>query len=57
VSFLRNNDGELESTLPPRAEVALYVRHFKPHAVYTHDPWKHYMLHPDHRAVGEAAGE
>src|SRR3954447_247688 len=57
VIFLRNNDGELESTLALRAEIALYIRHFKPHRVYTHDPWKHYMLHPDHRAVGFATIE
>jgi len=57
VIFLRNNDGELEPTPSLRAEVALYIRHFKPNTVYTHDPWKHYMLHPDHRAVGFATIE
>jgi LmbE family N-acetylglucosaminyl deacetylase len=57
VIFLRNNDGELEPSPALRAEFALYIRHFKPHAIYTHDPWKHYMLHPDHRAVGFAVIE
>jgi LmbE family N-acetylglucosaminyl deacetylase len=57
VIFLRNNDGELEPTQALRSEIALYIRHFKPNAVYTHDPWKHYMLHPDHRAVGFAVIE
>jgi LmbE family N-acetylglucosaminyl deacetylase len=57
VIFLRNNDGELEPTPALRAEIALYIRHFKPHSVFTHDPWKHYMLHPDHRAVGFATIE
>lgn len=57
VIFLRNNDGELEASPALRAEIALYIRHFKPHAVFTHDPWKHYMLHPDHRAVGFAVIE
>ena len=57
VIFLRNNDGELEPTPALRSEIALYIRHFKPTAVYTHDPWKHYMLHPDHRAVGFAVIE
>src|SRR5215510_13808762 len=57
VIFLRNNDGELEPTPALRAEIALYIRHFKPHYVFTHDPWKHYMLHPDHRAVGFAVIE
>ncbi len=54
VIFLRNNDGELDPTQALRSEIALYIRHFKPHYVFTHDPWKHYMLHPDHRAVGFA---
>lgn len=57
VIFLRYNDGELEPTPALRAEVALYIRHFKPHALFTHDPWRHYMLHPDHRAVGFAVIE
>lgn len=57
IIFLRNNDGELEPTAALRAEFALYIRHFKPHYVFTHDPWKHYMLHPDHRAVGFAVIE
>lgn len=57
VIFLRNNDGELEPSAALRAEFALYIRHFKPHYVFTHDPWKHYMLHPDHRAVGFAVIE
>ena len=35
VIFLRNNDGELESTFALRAEIALYIRHFKPHYVLT----------------------
>ncbi len=54
VIFLRYNDGELEPTPALRAEMALYIRHFKPHLLYTHDPWRPYMLHPDHRAVGFA---
>ncbi len=57
IIFLRYNDGELEPTPALRAEMALYIRHFKPHALFTHDPWKQYMLHPDHRAVGFAVIE
>ncbi|MCU0492578.1 MAG: PIG-L family deacetylase [Chloroflexaceae bacterium] len=57
VIFLRYNDGEMEPTPALRAEMALYIRHFKPTIVFTHDPWKHYMLHPDHRAVGFAVIE
>jgi LmbE family N-acetylglucosaminyl deacetylase len=52
VIFLRNNDGELEGGPALRAEIALYIRHFKPHLVFSHDPWRQYMLHPDHRVVG-----
>lgn len=52
VIFLRYNDGELEATAALRAEMSLYIRHFKPHLLFTHDPWRPYMLHPDHRAVG-----
>jgi LmbE family N-acetylglucosaminyl deacetylase len=54
VIFLRYNDGELEPNQALRAEMALYIRHFRPHRVFTHDPWRQYMLHPDHRAVGFA---
>lgn len=57
VVFLRYNDGELEPTPALRAEMALYIRHFKPGRIYTHDPWRAYMLHPDHRAVGMAVVE
>jgi LmbE family N-acetylglucosaminyl deacetylase len=57
VIFLRYNDGEIEPTPALRSEIALYIRHLKPHYVFTHDPWKHYMLHPDHRAVGFATIE
>jgi LmbE family N-acetylglucosaminyl deacetylase len=54
VIFLGYNDGELEYGPSLRSEMALYIRHFKPHRIYTHDPWRPYMLHPDHRAVGFA---
>jgi LmbE family N-acetylglucosaminyl deacetylase len=57
VLFLRYNDGELEPTPALRLEVAIYIRHFKPHYLFSHDPWKHYMFHPDHRAVGFAVIE
>jgi LmbE family N-acetylglucosaminyl deacetylase len=57
VIFLGYNDGELEPTPALRAEMALYIRHFRPDSIYSHDPWKRYMLHPDHRAVGFAVIE
>jgi LmbE family N-acetylglucosaminyl deacetylase len=54
VIFLRYNDGEIEATPALRLEMALYLRMLRPHRVFTHDPWKQYMFHPDHRAVGFA---
>jgi LmbE family N-acetylglucosaminyl deacetylase len=54
VIFLRYNDGELEATPALRLEMALYLRMLRPHMVFTHDPWKQYMFHPDHRAIGFA---
>jgi LmbE family N-acetylglucosaminyl deacetylase len=52
VIFLRHKDGELEATKEFRAELAMLIRHCKPDIVITHDPWRPYLLHPDHRAVG-----
>ena len=51
---LRYNDGELEATAALRLEMCLYIRMLKPTLVFSHDPWKQYMWHPDHRAVGFA---
>ncbi|MDQ3757791.1 MAG: PIG-L family deacetylase [Actinomycetota bacterium] len=52
VAFLGWRDGELESGLRQRWEVAYWIRAFKPDVVLGHDPWKRYRLHPDHRAAG-----
>lgn len=52
--FLRHVDGELEPTLAFRRELALILRRFRPRIVVTHDPYLHYQIHPDHRAVGTA---
>lgn len=54
VIFARYNDGELDGGAALRLEMCMYVRMLKPHLVFTHDPWKQYMWHPDHRAVGFA---
>ena len=54
VVFLRHTDGELENTLDLRREVAGWIRRFRPVIVLTHDPWRRYLLHPDHRAIGMA---
>ena len=57
VIFLRHRDGELEVNLAFRNELALLIRQYKPHIVVTHDPWRKYLLHPDHRAVGLATSD
>jgi LmbE family N-acetylglucosaminyl deacetylase len=50
--FLRHRDGELEVTMAFRRELAQLLRQHRPNVVFTHDPWLHYQIHPDHRAVG-----
>ena len=52
VEFLGWPDGELESGLRQRAQVAAAIRRFRPDVVLGHDPWKRYRLHPDHRNAG-----
>ena len=50
--FLGWIDGELESGLAQRGEVARAIRMLRPEVVLGHDPWKRYRLHPDHRNAG-----
>jgi LmbE family N-acetylglucosaminyl deacetylase len=57
VAFLGWVDGELESTLVQRAQVAYWIRRTRPEVVLGHDPWKRYRLHPDHRHAGLLATE
>jgi LmbE family N-acetylglucosaminyl deacetylase len=52
VTFLRIPDGELEVSHPLRKEITRLIRLHQPTIVFTHDPWKPYQLHPDHRAAG-----
>jgi LmbE family N-acetylglucosaminyl deacetylase len=52
ITFLRHADGGLEHTASFRDEIALLIRKFQPEIIVTHDPWRPYQLHPDHRAVG-----
>jgi LmbE family N-acetylglucosaminyl deacetylase len=54
VIFLRHNDGALDGHSLLKVELALLIRHIKPDLVITHDPWRPYLIHPDHRAVGIA---
>jgi LmbE family N-acetylglucosaminyl deacetylase len=55
--FLGWVDGELDSGLRQRWEVAYWIRRLRPDVVLGHDPWKRYRLHPDHRHAGLLAVE
>ena len=55
VVFLGWTDGELESGLAQRREVARVIRELRPDVVLGHDPWRRYRLHPDHRNAGQLA--
>jgi len=55
VIFLRHPDGILENTLALRREVTACIRDRQPEIIFTIDPWRHYQLHPDHRAAGQVA--
>jgi LmbE family N-acetylglucosaminyl deacetylase len=52
VVFLGWPDGELDSGLRQRWQVAYWIRRLRPDVVLGHDPWKRYRLHPDHRHAG-----
>jgi LmbE family N-acetylglucosaminyl deacetylase len=52
VHFLGAVDGELEVTMALRVAVARLVRAVRPDVVIGHDPWRRWLLHPDHRAAG-----
>ena len=52
VHWLGRVDGELESNVAGRSEIARVIRTVQPDVVLTHDPWKRYRLHPDHRETG-----
>ncbi|MGA2530517.1 MAG: PIG-L deacetylase family protein [Acidimicrobiales bacterium] len=52
VVFLGWPDGELESGIRQRFQIASCIRRLRPDVVLGHDPWKRYRLHPDHRNAG-----
>lgn len=52
VVFLRLPDGELVPDLAFRERIVRQIRTYRPDIVITHDPFRPYALHPDHRAVG-----
>lgn len=53
VMFLDRVDGELENDVATRAEIVTAIRRLQPDVVVSHDPWKRYRLHPDHRVTGQ----
>lgn len=54
VRHLNYADGELEYTMALREVMCRQVRQVQPDVVISHDPWRRYQLHPDHRAAGWA---
>jgi LmbE family N-acetylglucosaminyl deacetylase len=52
VGFVGWPDGELRNGSEERWEVCRRIREAKPDVVLTHDPWRRYRLHPDHRNAG-----
>jgi LmbE family N-acetylglucosaminyl deacetylase len=55
VEFLRAVDGELTPDLVLREKIVRMIRTYRPDVLITHDPFRAYAFHPDHRAVGFAA--
>jgi LmbE family N-acetylglucosaminyl deacetylase len=53
--FLRQGDGELVPDLAFREKIVREIRRHRPDVLITHDPFRPYALHPDHRAVGITA--
>lgn len=52
VGFCGWVDGELVQSPSNVRTLTEWIRRLKPEIVITHDPWKRYRLHPDHRAAG-----
>jgi LmbE family N-acetylglucosaminyl deacetylase len=55
IIHLGRVDGELEYSMDLRRDLCLWIRRTKPDVVLSHDPWRRYMFHPDHRATGWGA--
>lgn len=53
--FLRLGDGELVPDINFREKIVRQIRTHRPDVLITHDPFRPYSLHPDHRAVGITA--
>ncbi len=55
VEFLREGDGHVFPSVEFREKIVRMIRTHKPDVIVTHDPFRPYALHPDHRAVGITA--
>ena len=51
---MRCADGELVADIKLREKIVRMIRTHRPDVIITHDPFRPYALHPDHRAVGPA---
>ncbi|MFT4596603.1 MAG: LmbE family N-acetylglucosaminyl deacetylase [Paracrocinitomix sp.] len=52
VGFCGWVDGELVQSPANVRTLTQWIRRLRPTVVISHDPWKRYRLHPDHRAAG-----
>lgn len=52
VEFLGFPDGDLRNGVLEQEEVCRAIRLVRPDVVLSHDPWRRYRLHPDHRHAG-----
>jgi len=52
VGFCGWVDGELVQSPANVRALTSWIRRLRPTIVISHDPWKRYRLHPDHRAAG-----
>lgn len=52
VGFCEWVDGDLVHDRANAGVLAHWIRRLRPNIVISHDPWKRYRLHPDHRAAG-----
>jgi len=55
VEFLHCTDGEVFPDLVLREKIVRMIRTHTPDVIITHDRFRPYSLHPDHRAVGFGA--
>jgi LmbE family N-acetylglucosaminyl deacetylase len=54
IEFLRYPDGEVPHDVGLRGAITRAIRAHRPDVVITHDAFRPYALHPDHRHVGLA---